>query len=454
MANASISRFFVGSVHPLFFHALNVAFHLLNTILVFQILKQLIAKGCETKNTSKIIIISFFGALIFAIHPVQVEPVAWATGFKDISYTFFSLLAIRTFFLPRAHLASAQDAPDKRINRVKCGSATVFFLFALLCKPTAVILPLAILIILWGIFQNGPNRNETITIAIWFIFSAILGLFTISTQPSESYLSIFNRFIVFCDTITFYLYKFFLPFSPSLDYGRSIEYIIQGKWHLIPVLFIVILVVSLSFLKNRRIWLTVLGLFILGMAPVSGLLPFNHQKISTLADCYLYFSIFGMSVAVSFFIYRFYHSKILYAILGFIIIILVPVSTFYTYQWQNTKTLMAFTLKQNPKSLIAHNNIGVVCMKKENLSEAIAHFQKVLNIDSNNKLALYNMALAYALKNDKQAALLQQKKLLEMESPYGDKLIRVLPVINRALKNDGSTTQGQLPNLKNEFNVK
>src|SRR5204862_5011676 len=110
-------------LNPLVFHLGNLFVHAANVLFVWALLRRIVRDEAG----------AFVGALVFALHPVQVESVAWVSGMKDLLFGLFSLLAIGQY------LAFAQ-----RGRVVRYVLATVAYLLALLSKPTAVMLPLLV----------------------------------------------------------------------------------------------------------------------------------------------------------------------------------------------------------------------------------------------------------------------------------------------------------------------
>src|SRR5258706_771380 len=106
------------------FHAASLLFHILTSLVVFALLRRLVV------NPTAVL----FGALLFALHPVQVETVAWASGLKDVLCGFLILTAVWQYL----RFASAQP-PRPRLPYVLAPAA---FVLAILAKPTAMVTPL------------------------------------------------------------------------------------------------------------------------------------------------------------------------------------------------------------------------------------------------------------------------------------------------------------------------
>src|SRR4051794_3776759 len=123
-------------LNPWVFHAANVLLHGASALAVFAILQLLIGRDWPAA----------VGALLFALHPVQVEPVGWISGMKDVLYGLLSLIAIWQYLL-HTRAARAARADDRKSARVHYAVATVALILAMLSKPTAMVTPLMALIL-------------------------------------------------------------------------------------------------------------------------------------------------------------------------------------------------------------------------------------------------------------------------------------------------------------------
>src|SRR6185436_5019321 len=184
---------------PFSYHFVNWLLHILNTALVFLFIY---------KISGKKVYVAAFASLIFGVHPMHVESVAWVSERKDMLYTFFFLLALLQYwrFLEAG----------KRSNVILC---FVFFILSLLSKPAAVILPIVLLLLdYWkGRSFNWKMLVEKIP---FFILSIIFGFITIKVQSSDAIVSfdiypLWSRFFFASYTIMIYAARFFVPYPLS-----------------------------------------------------------------------------------------------------------------------------------------------------------------------------------------------------------------------------------------------
>ena len=163
---------------PRLFHTLNLLVHLLNVLVVWRILRLLLDRTRpEAQHTAlnpSLIRVEWAaggGALLFAMHPLQVEAIAWATGLKDVLCGFLSFVAVWQYlsFVSRsvdatASRKSARGKAPRSLGRYWL--ATGAFMLALLAKPTAVVVPvLAWILDVWGWPQ--PWRNSKQALLAW-----------------------------------------------------------------------------------------------------------------------------------------------------------------------------------------------------------------------------------------------------------------------------------------------
>jgi len=286
--------------NPFIFHAANVILHALATVLVYQILRLRIqnAWACAA------------GALLFAVHPVQVEAVAWVTAMKDVLSGALSLVAIWLFLLSVEPVNASSDErildPDRDSHGpIRLGMyifSLLLFSLSLLAKPSAVAAIPIVLILYW----LGSDRRWKAVGALllpWLVLALADVLVTHAVQPIATPADggrWWLRPFIAGDALAFYLYKFFDPIRLGLFYGRTPSAIIESgairfTW-IVPVLALG----AIAWFGRKSRWPTAAAfLFIAGVLPVLGLVPFTFQAYSTVADHYLYLSMLGPALALA-----------------------------------------------------------------------------------------------------------------------------------------------------------
>lgn len=366
------------NLNPFVFHATNFLLHLANSIIVLFILRLLLKNDWA----------SVAGALVFALHPAQMEPVAWVTGFKDLLSGFWSLLAVWQYILYTR--SAAQD--HKR--RLHYALATTSFLFALLSKPGAVSLPL-IVGALGALLLNRTVRQLAVDLAPWAILALPIVLLTKFSQPDVEIPFLPNlgqRFLIAGDALSFYLYKLVLPFSMGPDYGRSPQFVLSQDWiyltGLAPYLAAIVVL-----WKRPKPWFMVASIILGALLPVLGFMPFAFQEISTVADRYLYTALLGPAYGIGWLLCR-YNTRPLWLLLAAAVLGLSAKTASQARHWQNFLTLYNHAIAVNPSSWISYHNLGVEQHKRHQLESAIKLYAETIKINPNYATAFENLAKA------------------------------------------------------------
>lgn len=325
------------SFSPAVFHVANLLVHACNAVLVYFILQRLL-RGKPFA--------AMLGALMFALHPLQVEAVAWVSGFRDV---FGGLLALLTI-LRYLDFLDASEPPARRNAYLIAAGA---FALALLSKPTAVVLPLVLLII-DTLIRRRPWRAALTPLVPLIVMSLLAAAWARIVQPSillSNPVPLAARPLVAADSVGFYLWKLAWPARLVPDYGRH-DY--RGLLSLAPAAILVALI--LLRLKTPLLLAGYL-IFLAALLPVLGFVPFDFQEISNVADRYMYLPMLGAALALAAVMSRF--DSVAIRAGAFAVLIAFGIRTFEQAQiWRSTQTLFARNLEVNPRSWLACNNLG------------------------------------------------------------------------------------------------
>lgn len=369
------------TLNPSVFHLGNLGLHVLCVLLVFTILRRLVGHDGA----------ACAGALLFALHPVQVESIAWISETRGVLCGVFSLLAIWQYlcyacpspcrrrlqsptepagsgsatgvasYNSPARGAADEGAAVSRRTRGHYVLATAAFLLALLSKPAAVAVPLIALVLELGLLRR-PVRRVLLGLSPWLIVAAGWAIWTKRFQPDtlRPFVSpLWARPLVAGDALAFYLCKLVAPVGCGPDYGRSPEWVIGQWWFYVTWLLPAACVALLASLRNRRLWLTAAGVFVAWLLPALGLVPFDFQRISTVADRYLYLALLGPALALSWFLaHRWNRTTI--GVTAAVLCVLGALSFVQTSHWRDNETLIAHGLRVNPRSVVARQHQGAL----------------------------------------------------------------------------------------------
>jgi hypothetical protein len=276
-----------GVLDPRVFHVGNLLLHFAAAWFVFRILAQLVANERA----------ALVGALVFAVHPLVVESVAWVTEARGL------LSALLCFIALDLWLARAIAERDGRAVGAtwRAVVATLCFSAALLSKPQAAALPLTLLVL--DRFMVGRPWKRVLPIVFaWSALAFVVFLVTKSLQTDATLRSlapISSRPLVALDTFGFYAWKTVLPLDLAADYGRTPGWLLESSTRAVLAFGFAALLAVLVAVRPLRRWLPFAALFVSALLPVSGLVPFGYQDISTVADRYAYPALFAVALPLA-----------------------------------------------------------------------------------------------------------------------------------------------------------
>ncbi len=400
-----------GSYTAGLFHALNLLLHLVSVFIVYRLVLLLLDQhtmGTESYTAG----MAAIAALIFGLHPLQVEAMAWVSGLKDILAGCWGLIALWQY------LACVQAQAVQR-RRIHYGLATAAFVLALLAKPSAVVVPA----LAWVLATSGtgqPWKRAAQWLGPWLCTAVLWSVWTKSQQPDTAIVSltpVWTRPLIALDTITFYLGKLVWPVGLGTDYGRTPQSIVAQGWRAtMAILPIGLLVLWWKRHSYWGLWLAT-AIFSAGLLPVLGFVPFLFQGHSTVADRYTYLSLLGPAIGLA---WAGQHTRPHTAtLLGVLGLGLIGWQSHTQVQvWQNTETLFTHALQVNPRSALAHNNMGFTLAEQGRLEEAIAHYQQALQMRPDFAYTHNNFGLALAHQGNLEAAIAAYTQAIRLRPDY------------------------------------
>jgi tetratricopeptide (TPR) repeat protein len=357
------------ALNPQAFHAANLALHVLAVLVVFGLLRSLVGHPWAAAA----------GALLFGLHPVQVEPVAWVTGLRDVLSGLCVLAALRLHL--RFARPPAGNAHGGR-GSASWAAATLFFALALLAKPTAVVAPVLALT-LDRCALGRPWRAVLPPLLPWCGLAVGWGVLTKAWQPDAALVFVtplWARPLVAVDALVFYLRTLAVPVGLGPDYGRTPAVVLEGGWPYLSALAIWGLGLVGTFWTLRRTPLLVpAALFVGALLPVLGLMAFLFQLWSTVADRYLYVAMLGPALATAHLLAR-HGRRVVGAAAALLLTLLALGSHAGTAHWRDSHTLFTRMLAINPRSWTAHHNLGYALRREGRTAEAIDHLMQAVRL--------------------------------------------------------------------------
>lgn len=276
------------AANPFVFHLANLAMQTLCAWLAYRILHLLLSRirGAQAWTAP----CSLAGAVLWAIHPLQVEPVAWVTGMKDLLSGALALAGI-LIYLNRANTGGkwlSLDAPP------------LLLFFASLAKPGVVGVPVICAVLDIVIFQRPLRQVFAASLPILLATLPAM-IWTHQLQPPfspEHLTPLWLRPLIAGHAVAFYLVKLAWPDKLAIDYGQSPQTVLQsGAAWVAWLLPVAITIAILCYRRARRILLAAWLIMLIAVGPVLGLVPFSFQVCSTVADRYMHLALLGPAMA-------------------------------------------------------------------------------------------------------------------------------------------------------------
>jgi Flp pilus assembly protein TadD len=368
------------------YHVLNILLQAANSVLLWRVLRRLQIPG------------AFLAGLIFAIHPIHVESVAWISELKNVLSMFFFLISALFFF----------EIEDQRIlNRpvATYSASLVAFLLALLSKTQVVFLPVALVLCAW--WRNLPvdskqsNRSgkgnplrfqrEIARTVPFFLIAIVFGLITIWFQnrgigEEEIILGPFTRRLTNAGmAIWWYAKQVFAPVQLMVVYPQwRFDTPALVEW--LPLIAITGGLLLLWRRHSRGV-LFALAYFIVALLPVIGIVRMSYARSGALvADHLQYFadiSLIGLFSAGVARLWSTGRHEIRIA-MATIVVVLLGLMGSYTWArarvYRDEQTLWQDNFSKNPNTWQGHNRVGQLLFNQEKFAEAAPHFERAAQL--------------------------------------------------------------------------
>lgn len=378
-------EYLVAGTNPAMTHAINVLLHLLNAVLVVWLAVLLSGKKW----------IGVLTGLLFAIHPLNVEAVAWASARKDVLSAAFYLSS----FI--AYLSWRRDS--KRWLSIL---SIALFALGLLSKVMILTLPIALVLSDW-LLNRKWNKTMVLDKLPYLGLSAIFGIVAIfgKQQIIES-LTMKQTLLMAAKSTWFYIEKLVVPTKLAIMYPQSTPISLSSAEFFVPILLIAALVgLALYSMKYTRIGIFATAFFLLGVVPTF----INFAKAGDIyfaSDRYVYLPAIGLFLlaawTLSFQIERKEHWRerektrtVMNTLSGAAILMLLITTFHQTKLWRDSLSLFAHNTEMYPAAPAAHFNLGVLKLEHGDTKSAIASFKASLALRDRSNV---HAGLASALK--------------------------------------------------------
>ncbi|MFN2542925.1 MAG: tetratricopeptide repeat protein [Chthoniobacterales bacterium] len=395
-------------LNPTGYHWTNLILHVANALLLWRLLAKLKVSGAA------------LAAAFFALHPVQVESVAWITERKNVLMGFFFLLASLGWI-------AFVDSAQKR-RWLFYGLALSCYALALSAKTTACTLPAALLLALWW-QKKSINWQRLLQVAPFVLLGLAMGILTIwweryhqgTSRAIFPFLGPVERVLVASRAGWFYLWKLIWPANLTFIYPR---------WQIAPAdplsygwVLACVGTCALIYLGRQRLGrgVAVAALFFIAtLAPVLGFIMLYTFRYTFVADHYQYLACIGPIALISagwttLAAATRYSCRLAYGAGLLVAMVLALLTWQQSRMYANIEALWRTTLAANPDCWMAHNNLGIVLFQKGQLDEAISHYRTTLQLQPTFGDAEYNLGNALLGKGEIDQALVHCEKALTLQ---------------------------------------
>ncbi len=430
----------IWGLNPLGHHLTSVILHAINTALVVVLSLKLldIVRERSAQNgflTDRAVLIAAgVTGLLFGIHPVHVESVAWVSERKDLLCALFFLLSIMAYV--KAVMRTGHGAEGKKLTLSAMLSALCFFVLALMSKPMAVSLPVALLILDWYPFgrirswktfwSTGFEKFPFIALSLAFSVIAIIAQKAGGALSSIDKVPLSIRIPVAAKALVAYLGKMLLPMNllPLYPYPGDVS-LFSFEYLLAIVLVIGVTAACVLLARKQKLWLSSWGYYAVTLIPVLGIMQVGGQAI---ADRYTYlpsiapFLIIGSMSAWALAKIRERWGPIRYRFFFAAALAIIATLSFSTIRqiriWQDSITFWSYELGKEPAASMAYVNRGIAFGKLGEFGKAIKDYNEALYQSPSNYKALYCRGAAYAKLNLVSQAIADYSAAIALKPSY------------------------------------
>lgn len=397
----------VSAYDPASYHWVNVLLHVANTGLVFAFIWSLSLGRLKTAAAT---------SLLFGIHPMHVESVAWVSERKDVLYAFFYLVGLIVYL---RYLRSRRPG--------SLGVCLVVFVLSLASKPAAVVFPVTLLLL--DLFRERRDWGRMILEkAPFFALSLGAGLLTLQAQriagavenPVVS--TAVNNALYASYGGLMYVVSLFLPFRLSAVYPYPPGGPGPATWVAAIVMWVVIPVLLFVFRRVRALlfgW----AFFLVNIALV---LQFLSVGQVLMADRYTYVPYIGLLLALTWWL-----DDVSSADSGarrwapraaaFVVALLIPICLWQTWVrcgvWKDSETLWRDTVSKYP-SAVAYNNLGNTLARRGDSAGALSSYREAIRLDPRYARAHFNLGYSLGLEERRAESIAAYREAIRLKENF------------------------------------
>ncbi|MCK9419650.1 MAG: tetratricopeptide repeat protein [Nitrospirae bacterium] len=426
----------IWGLNPLGHHLTNIILHAVNTafvvVLALKLLDFMRERSAQNGaasflNNRTILIAAGATGLLFGIHPVHVESVAWVAERKDLLCALFFLLSIIWY----AHYVSSKTYKTYMLT-------LGFFVLALMSKPMAVSLPVVLLILDWHPFSRirslrtaGVSFVEKLPFILLSIASSVLTILAQRTEgamASTEVVPLSIRMLVAAKSLILYLGKMIVPMDliPFYPYPKDVS---PASFAYLSTLALMIAITAACVIiaKRNRSWLSAWGYYVVTLLPALGIVQVGAQAM---ADRYTYLPSLGPFLIIGS-IAAWTSAKIQerwgvsrQRLLNAGVLLIFGLLSYATIQqtriWHDSVTFWSYELEKEPDANIAYVNRGEAFAKRGQLDKAIRDFTEAISRKPSDYKAFYNRGILFSKLNLVSQALADYSEAIALKPSYYD----------------------------------
>lgn len=390
---------------PLGYHLVNVLWHALAACLFGTLLRRLAVPG------------AWFAALLFALHPVAVESVAWVSEQKNT----LSLVLYLGAALAYLRFADARTP-------ARYGLATLLFAGALATKTVTATLPAALLVVLAWRRGAMPDRRDLLALLPWLTLGVAAGLHTawferdlIGARGEDFDLSLLERGLLAGRILWFYLGKLAWPAELIFIYPRW-EVSASDPWQYLPAAGILVLVGALVVVRRRAGGALAAFLLFAGtLVPVLGFLNVYPFRFSYVADHFQYhasLAMYALAGAAAMKLAPKMPPPAFRTGTAALLLLLGVLTTLQSRTYRDAETLYRTTIAKNPDCWMAYNNLAIELADQGRLEEAVSLLGKALALRPDYAQAHNNIGDDLTRLGRAREAVGHLRRALELQPDY------------------------------------
>ena len=412
-------------MNPTGYHLTSLLLHAANALVVFALLRRLLEAGDGWQaagggRPDLVTLAAGIGALIFALHPLRVESVAWATERRDVLSGLF-------FFSSILQYVRSRGAAHERRGYV---IALVLFACALLSKATSMTLPAVLLVInAYPLRRIGGSNGwwsvaarrvylEIVPFALLAVATAALSI--IALHPPTQ-LSAGAKMAVSAYSLMFYLWKEVAPIGLSPLYEMPQHVDLAEPRFIVAYLFVIALAVAVWLSARRRWWgfVAAITAFVVVTLPMLGVVQ-NGPQIA--ADRYTYHAAPGIAVLLAggaLWLLRRNRA----ATLGLALVAGLALGALTWDQsevWRNSESLWQRVLDVDPNSSIANSSIANVRYKQDRVQEGVDHSQRAVTINPNYAEGYNGLGVGLAREGRVADAITAYERAISLQPDFDE----------------------------------